>query len=288
MLSGLFILTAAGCFKMPHEKLLDLSEADQKFLQICREEYKINVVTKSFAQTLWVYAPFPHEIISLKASENEEAAPNEPKLVEKYLINYINGEFKDKTLSLDYDINYSKNYTQDYGFSNQYTDEYKTLQRNILTALSRAYSEAQKPPSFLVIITADIIRGIRTKMIVYFPDLKRAMTDAAFTEEYTRRAVAEYPRGDPQLLGNETGENLDFHEITWREFLAKQIIFRVQTKYQLSSFAPNGKPVDEILKITAETFQAYNFTDFHSIVLHDLKSDSTVEVNQSQLINSNN
>ena len=71
--------------------------------------------------------------------------------------------------------------------------------------------------------------------------------------------------------------------MTWGEFIAKQIIYRIQYKYTRSDHKPSDDTKFEILKAANASINAYNFDQFSSIILHDLATDSEDTIVKSQL-----
>jgi len=48
---------------------------------------------------------------------------------------------------LEYDVEPSKGYAKDFGYTSQFSEHYKTAQRQILAAVSRAYANFEESPS---------------------------------------------------------------------------------------------------------------------------------------------
>ncbi len=279
----LFCAGLTGCFKITPEQRFTLTEAQEKLIEICRQDYGINVVLKPLDNTLWVYLALEEPLFDIKASP---LGPSKSaKSSQKQKILYLEGQFEEKKLKIQYDVSPSREYAIDYGYSSTYSEKYQTSQRNILTALTRVYNKvsgdssegetAPGVPEFVIIVVADIIKGIETRMIIYYPDLKRAMEDSYFQEEYVQRAVIENPAGSPAIIADQTGTHLALKEMTWPEFLQKQIIYRIHFKYERSSLPPGEDVLEEILGIIKMTFENYQFRDVISAELHDLPAGKT-------------
>jgi len=130
-------------------------------------------------------------------------------------------------------------------------------------------------PDFFVIVGADIVNGLEAQVLFNFEDLKRAYTDQSFYGEYAKRVISEQPYGNIEIIGDKKGNHVKYKSLSWPEFLAKQMVFRVNFKYQRSSFPPSNDTRLELLTIAADTVSAYQFKDFASIELQDLNAQTT-------------
>ncbi len=317
-----FLTFPLSCSKAPSPPpLKTLTEAQQYLLKISKEEDNLDVKLFPLDNTVWIYIPFEKPLFDIKVS------PDGPKTSRQSTttlnINFLDAQFKDKTFYVQYDISKLKKYDQDFGYSSTYTEDYQKANRNILTAIFRAYSEVeklpdsdefvekvpgdidhpdytqnvshknlvhsyiktQKVPDFFVIVIADITKGMETQMIVHFEDLRRGMMDASFQEEYSKRAVIENPIGLTKIIGDKEGRHLDLQEMTWEEFLSNQIVYRIKYKYQRSSFPPSEDSKNEILNIIKETLGAYLFQNFQSVAIHDLNADEHWTMEKAELAN---
>ncbi len=279
-----------GCYKLPAEKTLPLNEAHQKLIKLCREEYKTGIIVKPFPNTVWIYLPVAEGFMQLKANDDGPKTSNEAK--ETRTINFLDGKFENGVFKIQHDITLAQTYAKDYGYGNTFTEKYQNQQRDILTAISRVYNQvepthstaaAQKVPDFFILVGADIVNGIETQTMFTFPDLKRVMTDAFFQDEYTKRNIMDYPKGDTKIIGDWKGTHLKTYEMTWGEFLSKQMVHRIHSKYERSAFPPTGTDQEEILKIVAEALTAYHFQGFQSVELNDLHNKKINRVAHAQM-----
>ncbi len=305
---GVLVLTLGGCFSPPPIKTR--SQADKEFLKICKEEYKLDVVIKPLQNTVWIYLPLRENFFDYKA--NQEKTKPEPKPKDIRVINFLDVDFKDRAFIVKYDISPARKYSKDDGYSSYYTEAYQAGQRNIITAVFRAYGSMDeipgevefldlrrqakrdammkahvtttKPPDFFILVIADITRGIETRNIFYFPDIKRGNTDPSFYEEYSRRLIAEGPLGDKAIINDTTGEHLPAQELTWPEFLVKQIPHRIRFKYQQSDFPPNDDDAKEIAESVHAAVTAYSFGDFTELRLEDLGQNKKINLPKEALV----
>ncbi|VAX38092.1 hypothetical protein MNBD_UNCLBAC01-1354 [hydrothermal vent metagenome] len=305
-------LFITGCGNPP-KPAKTLTEAHQKLIKICKEEFQIDVVLNPFDHTLWIYVPTKESFFDIKASQEGPKTKKVDEFTEKYAVNFIDGQFTENTFNIQYDISISKNYGKNYGYSTGFTQQYQKNQRNLLSAIFRAYADIEKSPTenkyykkiqgdlefedplknasrkkfvhayigeevdapdFLIIVLADITKGIETKMIIAFEDLKRAMSDHSFQGEYAKRAIMDYPNGDTKIIGDTTGEHLEAYDMTWGEFLTRQIIYRTNYKYTRSAFPPRDNAAEQLLEIAYNTVNAYDFKYFLGITLQNLRDET--------------
>jgi hypothetical protein len=314
-LSILLLISLSRCAPAP-VKGVPLTSAQEKLQTILRGEHKIETVLKAFDNTLWIYVPLERNFFQTKASEkNDQGDPKQA--TESPSIYFLDGKFAENKFVIEYDIGKSRKYTQDYGYDSTYTEEYNTTLRQIFQTITRAYGSAQvnpdnpleffesipgdvemdtshqklvqsyakttRVPTFFVIVLADIKSGIEARALITFADLRRAMQDTAFYEEYTRRSVFETPGGNPQIIDDREGKYINYHDISWGEFLTRQIIYRINFKYSRSSLPPSDNPKLEILKVGAETVNGYQFNDFSGIELRDLYTSESLLVGKDRL-----
>lgn len=288
-----FCLLVLACSNSVKPPISSRPEAEKRFIQICQDDLHYNVVTRSLKNTFWVYLPIDHNMFDFKAKPKIPGFSTEtPK---PFALQYIDGEFTEKTFSIEYDIIPNMKSGKDHGYTTKYADDYTKKQNNILTAIFRTFSELEEkaidvqsdndilgPPDFFVIVIADVQRGIEIKNIFHTTDFKRYMTQSLPYEEYLKRYITQM-NGDLSIIGDYQGRHLDYEEIQWPEFLTEQILARIRFKYQRSDFPPSDNHVQEILRIIAQTKQAYDFTDFDSIKFYDLRNGEKYLFGKSQL-----
>ncbi len=299
----------SGCFRTPPPPIGSRAAAQEELIRICREEYKYDIVVKQTNQTVWIYVPLKDNIIDFKAAPKSPFISTAKKT---WSIQRLESVYKDKTFVIDYDIAPTKKYQKDSGYQTTYSEEYNEKQRHLISAITRAYfdvgtvpgdvtyADAQKnkthsdlvnayvktdaPPEFFVVVYADIKRGIITKTISFFDDMKRALSNPPdiTSEEYAKRYLYEIA-GDEAFIGDQTGEHLKIEEIHLPDFLAKQIANRINFQFLQSSFPPSEDIEKEILTIVAETTRLYKFNDFTAVKLRDQLNDKEYLFDKSQL-----
>ena len=275
------IFLSSGCLKAA-PPAASIHEAHQKFLKLCREEYHYSVVTKKLANTFWIYVPMEEEMITVKSSL--KGAQESSGYTDIFSLQFVAANLDNNTWRIQYDISPGRKYAKDPGYTNGYSESYQKIQNNILSVVSRAFFDVEKPPEFFVLVLADIKGGLESKNIFYFQDFKRAMSlpPSLSQEEYAKRYLSELT-GDPKVTGDKTGAHLAFKEITWPEFLARQIEYRVRFKYQQSSFPPSGESAQQLLDIAREVFEAYDVKNFEAVEVRDVISGKTKTVSRDDL-----
>ncbi len=267
-----------GCGNPP-PTITNWSEADKQYLKICKEEFKYDVVLKSVGGTVWIYLPMKESVLLFKAGSTGGESPTP-----KPLVQFLESKFLNNNFSVEYDMTPVKTKQKDLGYQSAYSEEFQKKQNNLLNTIMRAYFDVKDGPEFFVVVMADIVNGIEFKAVVNAVDFKKAMSNppALSPEEYGNRYISEIT-GNEATIGDTTGKHLDFKEVAWTDFLARQIQNRIYQKYQHSSFPPSEDNEDEILQIINTTLSTYQFTNFNSIKLRDLHNGKDYIFDKSQL-----
>ncbi len=281
---GICLLGAAflaSCSKVTPPQLKPLTEAHQKFVKICQEEYKLTVVVEALEHTVWIYVPLQENLMQLAATPDGPQRSEDSE--ERPAIKYLESSYDNRRFLISYDIHPEKTYAQSQGYKMDYTSAYQRTSQAVLTTVSRAYFEAQNAPQFFVVVIADVKTGVEIENIFYLEDLKRYLAGGSIPqEEFVKRNIYEV-KGKREWIGDTQGRHLTHAEITMSEFLAKQIAGRINFKYQKSSFPPSADTRGEILNIVAETLKNYTFTDFNYVELRDLNTGRSETVSPAEI-----
>ena len=281
------ILFLSGCAEKKPQ-FITPSEAAKKVVQICKEDYSLDIITHQMGNTLWIYLPFKHHLIDYKAATDPFAkmkkSGNKPDL------EYIDGNFSANSFNFEYSIDNKNDFQKkDRGYTSLYTEEFQEAQRAVYTALARAFGDSaesggEKLPEFIVTVITDLEKGLELESILYYEDLKRVSSNPPdlTQEEFLKRYVNEL-RGDVDGINDLTGKHIKYPDIQLPDFLTKQMINRINFKFQNSDFPPTENSKDEIIQIIQETLKAYQFTDYQSIKLKDLKDDSNFVLEKDKL-----
>ncbi|OGX36440.1 MAG: hypothetical protein A3D87_00200 [Omnitrophica WOR_2 bacterium RIFCSPHIGHO2_02_FULL_50_17] len=282
------ILFLASCSDVTPVDTTLLSEAHGKFLQICREEYNLNVLIRPLKATVWVYVPLRENLLQIAAGKEGAQKSSTPQ--ERPAVKFLEASFAltERLFLIRYDIGRQKVYPQSPGYGVEYTQAYRQTSRQILSAVSRSYFSSAKtegPPQFFVVVLTDIQNGIEIENTFYLDDLKKYMTlEAIPQEEYTKRSLYEL-KGNLDFIGDTEGRHLDYKEIALPDFLARQIANRINFQYQRSAFPPSDDARAEILNIAAATLRYYQFSDFTAVALRNLADGSAETIPAANLAN---
>ena len=266
-----FVCHCAGCVKPPPPSAA-VAEADETFQRICKEDFGYEVKTKIFEHTYWIYFPFEYDIGALKPGETNT----------KFIPEHINGYFHQGSFHIEYDLVPRRKPKSPLI---KYTDEFNERYANIFAALSQSFFETGKPPEgidFLKIILADTKNGIKFEALIHAEDFTNSLSGFLPNDEYSKRLVSNLD-GDGNLIGDKKGKAIDFHDITWPEFITEQILHRIRFKFGSSDFPPSDDLEAEILAIVMLTIHYYDFEDFQAVNLHDLRNDLNYSFDKSEL-----
>ncbi len=275
---GCLCVLCLGCYKVT-PPVVTLSEANQKLVQIFEEDLEQNAIITPLEHTLYIYVPIKFDIFVYQASRT--TAVDEKHASFKKNIAYLNVEYRDQSFAIDYDIETSKSYPQPKGYASSYTEEFSKLHNNILTSIYRSYGDllekSKEPPKdFIVLILADTRNGIGIRNTFSYQDLKKGMGQALAQEEYAKRYMTEM-FGDISMKNDEWGQSVDYKDLTWTEFVAKEIQYRISYDFGRTVY-PLDKPDEEILKaLVMESISAYDFTDYSGIVFDDISKENNNE-----------
>ena len=127
------------------DSTIPTTPAHQKLIQLYKDDYNLDVVTRAFENTLWIYLPLDHSFLSITSSKAGPLRSSDSK--EKWDIKFLDTEFTDGSFHLRYDIALKKSYTTSNGITTKFSEEYQAKQTYLLGAITRAYSEIEKKPN---------------------------------------------------------------------------------------------------------------------------------------------
>ncbi|MGD9014554.1 MAG: hypothetical protein PVI33_00815 [Candidatus Omnitrophota bacterium] len=266
-LSGLIsAILISGCAIKEEEQLYTKSEAEQKFIQICKNEYNWNVNTAYVGSALWIYIPFDEDILKFKVNKFPQ--------INRFSVGFLNGEYTKETFQFEYQITPLAKSEEDRGFTYSLTDKVSQDFHHLLQTIQRVFfnAEEEQQPEFYVLVLADIVNGVEAKYTIYALDLKKAFSYALPWEEYYKRILQDM-RGDLAIIHDKTGRHLTYEEITLGQFLAKQIVQRIRLRFLSMDFKLTGTIEEEILEIISYCLGTYEFIDYLMVVLNDLTTE---------------
>ncbi len=278
-----------GCAKKEPNTKPPLSEAQKNFEKKCREDFDLQVVTRTVGQTIYAYLPTDKPMFDYEAQkENTETAQAKTP---KFSVQYADGEFKGNAFNFEYDIiKKTKSSKEDYGYNTAYTDAYIKMQNNLFTAMAETFADVplENPApkeavlKFFVVVITDIKKGMETRSTIYWLDFKRYMAGDLPYDEYMKRFLSDV-KGGQSMIGDETGSHIDYKDIRIEDFLTKQIINRIHFKFERSDFQPPDDYDSTIADIVADTTRYYKFTAFEALRLENLRSNKKLLFDATQL-----
>ena len=137
-------------------------------------------------------------------------------------------------------------------------------------------------PQFVVVMVADIRKGIATKSTFYLKDLRQFVTEALPPDEYYMREINEII-GKEDLIQDKLGKNAPYAEITWPYFLTEQIKTRIKYKFTNADLSDDAVPATEIAKAAANTLRFYPFAEYTGVLLYDVRSKKELDLTKNLL-----
>ena len=244
----LTVVFLCGCFP-PTPGITTLSGAHKKFAELCNnKENNLDVKVMPLKQTLYIYLPIEHAIHDFRAKPKFPEPQSAPEPKETRAVNYLKAAFSDGTFILGYDITPTRTYAKDLGYQTIYDEAFLKKKNKLLQALLQAYGDlgevpgdrdfagserditrdkfveahikTEPAPDFIVLIIADIRKGLESRELFHFKDFKRAMTGTMSQDEYAKRYINEGVTGSLAIINDKEGKHLQPVDITWKDFLA--------------------------------------------------------------------
>lgn len=248
---------------------------DQAIHDICKKEYSLDVTARLVGETLWIYLPI--EDIFEKSDKPE-------KYTERFSIEENKGGFDNETLKIDYlvkpvpeqeksqEIKYSK------AAMDKINNTWKVLRRVLF---SMEHSEKGNP-KFVYLINADIKNGFEIRELLNIEDLKKVSYNFISWGEYQHRTIQDTDVS-AAIIGDQSGQHVAYKDVSWEEFLIKQIEHRIKLKFQKPEVARNADIDKEIIKVVVATLKIYGFKDFSSVELLNLMTNNKTMLNQAAI-----
>jgi hypothetical protein len=281
--AGAALLCGCGGMK---DRTYSVSEAEKKFVEFCKTEAELTVITRRSGNTQWIFLPLTEPIFDIKASSSAGTAKRRTSPL--YLLS-LDTEFADDAFRITYDIvpdvlspkpsNYGSAFTENYTRKRQLL--YQGLQQSFFN-LEKDGGTPSDAPLFFVIVIADITKGVATKNTFLLKDFIAYSSDAIPFEEYYKRELADV-LGNQDLIGDRNGRSLDYAEVTWSGFLTEQIENRIRFAFVQSDFPPQKDPDQLIASIVANTVKTYEFRDFTEAYLYNKRDKKEMLFTPEQL-----
>lgn len=302
----IFALSSAGCEKKAPLRYTQ-SDAEKKFLKICREENKLPVQLFNADKTVWIYLPMEEDLIDYHGTQKNDQL----KSKKQFNIGTFEGEYKDKTYNFLLDISENIKTSKDPGYKSDASETFIKNRLAIYGAISEAYFdinelpgdrqflnkernerrqkmlEAYIPkgsaPEFMVIVIANTKKGIAYKTVLNLDDYKKYRSEVLTSDEYNMREISEL-YGDEKLLNDKEGKNLEIKPVAWSWFFIEQVKNRVNFKFTRSDFPPSQDMITEIATIIAETFRYYEYVDYSDVKIENLRDKTSYTFTRPQIV----
>lgn len=298
-------ITVCGCTQKTSHRYT-LSDAQKKFLKVCREEYKLPVQLFEADDTIWIYLPMEEDLIDYQGKQRNE----EPKSKKEFVINTFEGDYRETKYRFMLDITDGIKTSKDPGYKSDASEAFIKNRLTIYGALEafleinelpgdrqfvdkarnekrqdmlENYIPKSKVPQFIVIVIADIKKGLAYKSTFNLHDYKLFRSEALPFEEYNLREIYEF-YGDLNLINDKEGKSLEIKPVTWSWFFIEQIKNRVNFKFLRSDFPPEKDMIIEIASIIADTFRHYDYADYSGVLIKDLREKTSYNFDRPQLM----
>lgn len=254
----LFLTASAGC--QNQRAVISREELANNLVSTVRDKYQTRITCRAVGDTLWVYLPYTLGRRGLAGSKED-----------------------DKKLYLEYQI------ASFNPFRTLEPPELRFIVQKLLGEVRGVLLRCTNPYKFFVLVVTDV--ESRTKIppfedwyIGYFNDVRNYQVGADFSGEGYSRLVWHHelieetdgPDGQKVLKSfrDATGEHVRYHEMTLREFVVKQIEWRVYKRFTIEY---NKTPFDlsqqekedEVRQIAKTVFLVYNFNEFETVYFRD-------------------
>jgi hypothetical protein len=244
---------------------------ETEFVNICRIKYQAHVIPKRTGETMWIYLPFTGQRNGLSKAT----------------------ELKDRTLEVDYYIQ-SKNPFQPRPAGEKLTFaacEISYLTQKLLGELRDFQSRSILPFKFIVLVVTNVSLKTPTEdewYIMYLPDIQKYSVGEEFTGEALKRLTV-YKETVTNAYHDFEGTHIDYHDLTMKEFVLKQIEWRV---YHQFVEGYNKVPFDmtvkekreDIVEIVKNVIDGYGYKDFDKFTFVDLsENNKAIDVSISDL-----
>jgi hypothetical protein len=215
IVTAALLFSLAGCGpaseKASHRKTY--SEAEQTFIDYMQSEHKLTPVIRRVHNTVWIYQTMEGPLFDFEAQKRVKGTVRE----QKFKVHYVEGNFTDGTLALDYDISKTFQKKIDTGYGSQYNEEFTKMRMRVYDAVKEAFFDMNQipgnrtfidplrqekrdrmleeyipkvdTPEFFVIVIMNIEEGIGAKSIFYFEDYRRQAMGELPPEEYQLREI---------------------------------------------------------------------------------------------------
>lgn len=300
------VLSASGCGDKPAvSHRVTQSEAEKKFLKICRDDNKLPVQLFNAENTIWIYLPMEEELIDYHGTKKNDDA----RAKKQFMISTFEGDYKETQYRFLLDITDGIKTSKDPGYKSDATEAFIKNRLTIYGALEafleinelpgdrqfvdkardekrqdmlENYIPKTKGPEFIAIVIANTKKGLAYKTVLNLNDYKQYRSEVLTSDEYNLREISEL-YGDQALINDTQGTSLEIKPIAWSWFFIEQIKNRVNFRFLRSDFPPDKDIIIEIASIIADTFRYYEYADYSGVLIKDLRDKTSYNFDRPQL-----
>lgn len=305
----IFTLILCGCGDKASSHRYTVSDAEKKFLKICREDNKLPVQLFNAKNTYWIYLPMEEDLIDYSGSMKNDAL----KSKRQFNISTFEGEYKNNDYQFVMDIADGIKTSKDPGYKSDATEAFIKNRLSIYGAIAEAFFDigevhgnthfedkarddvrqkmvdnyipkTEEAPEFIGVVIANIKKGIAYKTVLNLNDYKFYRSEVITPEEYNLREISEL-YGDVKLINDMEGKSIDTKPVEWSWFFIEQVKNRVNFKFTRSDFPPgaNQDIIIEIASIIADTFRFYQYADYTNVMIKNLRDNTTYNFDRPQI-----
>lgn len=239
---------------------------------ICRDEYHFTAKTRLVGSTVWIYIPV-HDLL-VKKDKPE-------KYTEKFKIEKLHLKYAADSVQIQYEIKPSEEIKQqEFSYDKKVLENINTVWRVLRRVIFSLDNRRPGELTFFCVVTADTKSGFALMELFHYLDLKKVSYEFISWEEYQHRAIQD-AQTSPNIIGDEEGAHLAYHDITWKEFIIAQIEHRIKLKFEKPEVDKNTDIDKEIVKIIAHTVKTYGFKDFSEVELENLTNAGRIILNRT-------
>lgn len=275
-LLGLALISGQGC-SSSSEHSYTKENIESSFRDVCKKEYGIDVIAKLTGETLWIYVP---------CEEVFEKADKPEKFSEDFVLQQKNNAFQDGMFKLEYIVKAAPGEgaerTSEYKYSKAFLQKINNVWKVLRRVAFSMDSSKKGEPKIFCLIAADTKYGFELREMFYYQDLKKVTYDFISWEEYQHRSIQETSI-QPAAVGNATGSYLYYYDVSFQEFLAKQIEHRIKLKFQKPEVSKDADIDKEIINIVKYTLQTYQFKDFTYLEFRNLLTKKSIIVDYAMV-----
>jgi hypothetical protein len=274
----LFLCLISGCSSStsPSFQKEDIAKA---VYDLCRQEFKLDATVRLVGSTLWIYLPLED---IFKPSDKPE------KRIERFEIIKNQVEFKDdRILESSYMVLSipEKEKRQGIKYNTGVSEKINGVWNIIRRVLFSMERSGKNEPQFISFITADVKNGYELTELSYYLDLKKISYGFISSGEYQHRSPQDMNMS-PEIINDIKARHIDFTDISFKEFIRRQIENRVRMKFQKPEVQKNADIDKEIMRIVSTTLKTYNFNDFSEAEFRNLFTRNRIILNRKAILTS--